>query len=453
MSKDRRRAPGASTAAERALARKNAAGWATSDEDEVLRRVLRAANEPMAVENMDTGEPCFSTFAVFSEASGVPYAVEIRSLRERKNSCTCPDYRINGLGTCKHVERVLKELRRTVRDFDERAARGSPKAEIRLQRAGEPSVRLDLPENASPRLREFAACFFDPSGALRGDPREAVPALDRALDRLPAGLRSRIRVDPEVREWAEVRGREARRRADRAAFEADLAAGRRSLDLLHHPLYDYQREGMLHLAFGERVMLVDDMGLGKTVQAVAACALLKERRGIRRVLVVSPASLKTEWEEQVRKFTDLPFELVYGPLRERAKRYAGPAFFFLANYEQVVRDVRDINEILAPDIIVLDEAQRIKNWSTKTAQAVKRLASPYAFVLTGTPLENRIDEIYSIVQFLDPHVFGPLFRFNREFYELDDRGRPCGYKNLAELRRRLKPLMLRRRKEDVEEEL
>ena len=115
----------------------------------------------------------------------------------------------------------------------------------------------------------------------------------------------------------------------------------------------------------------------------------------------------------------------------------------MTNYEQILRDVREINEVLAPDVIILDEAQRIKNWNTKTAQAVKRLASPYAFVLTGTPLENRIDEIYSIIEFLDPHLFGPLFRFNREFYTLDERGRPMGYKNMAELRRRVRPVMLR----------
>ena len=91
----------------------------------------------------------------------------------------------------------------------------------------------------------------------------------------------------------------------------------------------------------------------------------------------------------------------------------------------------------APDIVVLDEAQRIKNWQTKTARRVKSLRSPYAFVLTGTPVENRIDELYSIVQYLDPELLGPLFRFNRDFYELDERGRPVDYKNLAELRRRL----------------
>ena len=74
-------------------------------------------------------------------------------------------------------------------------------------------------------------------------------------------------------------------------------------------------------------------------------------------------------------------------------------------------------------------------------------------MLTGTPIENRIDEIYSIVQYLDPELLGPLFRFNRDFYDLDERGRPIGYKNLDELMRRLQSVMLRRRKRDVETEL
>ena len=74
-------------------------------------------------------------------------------------------------------------------------------------------------------------------------------------------------------------------------------------------------------------------------------------------------------------------------------------------------------------------------------------------MLTGTPLENRIDETYSIVQYLDPEIFGPLFRFNRDFYELDERGRPAGYRNLEAMHHRLSGIMLRRRKRDVETEL
>ena len=127
--------------------------------------------------------------------------------------------------------------------------------------------------------------------------------------------------------------------------------------------------------------------------------------------------------------------------------------FTLVNYEQVLIDRQDINRIVQPDVVILDEAQRIKNWHTKTAAAVKELRSPYAFVLTGTPLENRIDEVYSIVQYLDPRILGPLFRFNREFYVLDERGRPADYKNLTALRERLAPVMLRRRKDEVEEQL
>ncbi|MGH8472905.1 MAG: DEAD/DEAH box helicase, partial [Gammaproteobacteria bacterium] len=223
--------------------------------------------------------------------------------------------------------------------------------------------------------------------------------------------------------------------------------------MLRAPLYPYQQEGMLHLAFSGRALLADEMGLGKTIQAIAACELLRRLRGIERVLVVAPASLKAEWEEQIAKFTALPALVIQGPRALRLKQYRQASFFYLLNYEQVRPDRREINEVLAADVIVLDEAQRIKNWQTRTAEAVKRLTSRYAFVLTGTPVENRIDEIYSIVQFLDPSIFGPLFQFNRDFYALDERGRPVGYKNLDELHRRLRPLMLRRRKDEVEDQL
>ena len=143
--------------------------------------------------------------------------------------------------------------------------------------------------------------------------------------------------------------------------------------------------------------------------------------------MISPASLKGEWEEQIAKFTDLPSRIIQGPRASRLRQYQEPAFFNLVNYEQIRPDVDEINAILAPDVVILDEAQRIKNWRTKTAMSVKRLNSPYAFVLTGTPVENRIDEVYSIIQFLDPAIFGPLFRFNRDFYQLDGKGRAIGY--------------------------
>ena len=282
---------------------------------------------------------------------------------------------------------------------------------------------------------------------------DALPALRRALEKAPPAVQEAVRVSEDVEEWVADLARRRSRAKTREKFLEDVRAGKRSLDVLKVKLYPYQEEGMLHLAFGERALLADEMGLGKTIQAIAACELLRQLRRIERVLVVSPASLKAEWEEQIGRFTDLPVCMIVGTRAERLRRYRRPAFFYLCNYEQVLMDVDEMNSLVAPDVVILDEAQRIKNWHTLTARKVKSLGSPYAFVLTGTPLENRIDEVYSIVEFLDPAIFGSLFRFNRDFYVLDEKGRPEGLKNLSELHRRLRPIMHRRRKDEVEDQL
>ena len=262
-----------------------------------------------------------------------------------------------------------------------------------------------------------------------------------------------VRVSRRLSSWREAELLKRRKTDERNKFAEKLKSKQESLNLLKHQLLPYQVDGVLHLAFGERVMLADEMGLGKTVQSIAACALLKEHRGVERVLVVSPASLKSEWEEQIQKFSDLLTKSVFGDRAMRRVAYSRRTFFTLCNYEQILSDGPEIMSLFQPDVVILDEAQRIKNWRTKTAAAIKKLRSRYAFVLTGTPLENRIDEVYSIVQFLDPDLLGPLFRFNREFYQLDDRGRPIGYRNLDELNRRISSVMLRRRKIEVEKEL
>jgi superfamily II DNA or RNA helicase len=301
--------------------------------------------------------------------------------------------------------------------------------------------------------------WFGDDGRLSGaSPEEAV----EAARRIKEGGHPEIRVSQEVGAWLENRRRRAERKSLRREYELKVQSGEWPARETKVPLFPYQREGMLHLAFTERALLADEMGLGKTIQAIAACALLRRLGKARLVLVVTPASLKTEWEEQIERFTSLPARLVFGARLRRAAIYsqtaaetkgAGGPFFIVVNYEQALADIADINQVLRPEVVVLDEAQRIKNWATKTAQAIKRLKSRYAFVLTGTPIENRIDEIHSIMGFLDPSALGPLFRFNREYYQLDDRGRPEGYRNLGKLHERVRPYMLRRRKDDVETEL
>jgi superfamily II DNA or RNA helicase len=417
--------------------------WKTTDEDEIAKRRFRAKAESLRVHNMDSRFPIFSNFTVKS-GSGLAYSVEIRSIAQRRFSCNCVDFRINRLGTCKHIEATLLYLEARFSRIFRLAQKGAK---------GRPDVVPDLPSDKL-RLEGLAgvppralAKIMDADGfLLLEDPDEALALLRKT--HIPS-----LRISQDVAPWLEARKQSQERRHAIREYEQKVRSGEWPAQETLAPLYPYQREGMLHLAFNERALLADEMGLGKTIQAIAACALLHRLGKATRALVIAPASLKTEWEEQIQRFTNLPYQLIYGLRRKRLQLYASAPFFTVVNYEQMLADALDVNKHLQPDIIILDEAQRIKNWSTKTAQAVKRLQSRYAFVLTGTPIENRIDDIHSLMSFLDPSVLGPLFRFNREFYDLDERGRPIGYRNLEQLHERIKPYLLRRRKAEVETEL
>src|SRR5262249_55960179 len=125
-----------------------------------------------------------------------------------------------------------------------------------------------------------------------------------------------------------------------------------------------------------------------------------------------------------------------------------PTFYRLINYEQVLKDREELNA-WQPDLIVLDEAQRIKNWESKVSRAVKKLRSRFALVLTGTPLENKLEELYSIVQFVDDRRLGPAFQFLHDHRMLDDQGKLLGYRNLDKIREKLTPILLRRTRAEV----
>jgi hypothetical protein len=418
--------------------------WRTTDEDEIAFRQRRAREEQPKIRQLDQTQPIFSQFEAHSP-SGMTYLVEVRSVATRRYSCTCVDFRTNGLGTCKHIEAVLLHLEaRYPKLFAKAQREESGRIDIVVDRTRE-TLRIENPTFPRPKP---VARLFDSDGFLN-----PVHAPEEIARRLAKNGSSALRLSQEVLPWLEHRRRRIERINLRREYEEKVQAGIYPSNETLVSLFPYQREGMLHLAFTERALLADEMGLGKTIQAIAACALLHRLGKAVRVLVVTPASLKTEWEEQIQRFTRLPYQIVFGPRSERLRVLGNAPFFTIVNYEQMVRDALDVNRLLRPDIVVLDEAQRIKNWSTKTAQAIKRLQSRFAFVLTGTPIENRIDELYSIVDFLDPTVFGPLFRFNREFYQFDDRGRPAEYCNLDRLHERVRPLLVRRRKADVEAEL
>ena len=337
--------------------------WRTTDEEEHAKRRERASIEEMKVKALDVVDG-FGIYEVSHPAEDrrtAKYRVEIRSLDEPINTCDCPDFAKSGLGTCKHIERAVKCAARKCGKL-----RRSPCAEVFMDRDPyEP--RLVVPNKMSIEARRALFSYCDAAGVVKNRTAAGIDAFVRMCDRLNEVKTGSVRVSEEVRRrLAELVRRESLARAIEEFREMQGDDGQ--WPFLKKSLYPYQREGAFHLAGKGRALLADEMGLGKTVQAIAAALLLRHAVGINRVLVVVPASLKGEWEDQIRFFSDAETELLYGVRHVRLARYADTAAFFLiANYEQVIRDWKEINDILRPDLVILDEAQRIKNWKTRHA--------------------------------------------------------------------------------------
>jgi superfamily II DNA or RNA helicase len=387
-----------------------------------------------------------------SKRGARPYDTELSSLVPLRTSCSCPDFVRSSLGLCKHGLTVV-EMLEVAGAFDKPQARTPaepPRAHLRWH-AVHP---LRGPADRLARLQFYSGKGrSEPAGMQQGKPlartlrhNEQRVALTRALEKLIA--RGKLEAEPAVLTVLA----EERARAERAvANESNASDALRSLSSLRRKLFPYQREGVKRFFADGRLLLADDMGLGKTTQAIAACHGMFETRAIRRGLLIVPASLKAQWKREWDATTSVPLTVVDGSPAERAKWYANTTpGFLIIGYEQLLRDF-DRVRASAPELVVLDEAQRIKNWATKSAAYVKALDARYRLVLTGTPMENRLAELASIVDFVDDVALEPKWRL-LPFHTLSQGNAANGVngaKNLAVLRERLAPAMLRRQRKEV----
>ncbi len=410
-------------------------------EEQIDIRRQRAKSGKFQIENLGKNR-VFSDYRVTNPDSGGQYTVTVRGFEVGDNSCTCPDFKANTLGTCKHVEAVLDQLKDDLPAHLQKKKAAVTRPEIYLHYGEQLCLGIHLPPRHSDKLARLATTYFDENGFWLGKGR--YKELTDDVERLPEA----ITFFSDALEFVSVEIERSEMLAREQEWLSQLDAGTLDLKLLTVPLYDYQTRGALFLACRGRSILGDDMGLGKTVMTLAAVELLARERGVQKVLVVAPASVKFQWEGEIRKFAGRPVQIIDGGPEDRRDQYALPTFYRLVNYEQVIRDREAINA-WKPDVVVLDEAQRIKNWESKTSKEVKKLRSRYAIVLTGTPLENKLEELYSIVQFVDERRFGPAFHFLYEHRVLDENGNLKGYRNLDKIRDKLAPIFLRRTRGEV----
>lgn len=390
--------------------------------------------------------PVFSEFQVTNPESKSTYRVVIRSQFPGENFCSCGDFATNLLGTCKHIEFTLAKLE--TRRGGKSALRDGFQptfSEVILNYASRRQVCFRPGTECPPEMQRLADRFFDAKGVLTEDAFARFDQFLSQADKIEHELRCRDDVLSFV---AEVRDGENRRRILKEAFPKGIQSAEMR-KLVQAELYDYQAEGALFAANAGRCLIGDEMGLGKTIQAIAAAEILARHIGVERVLIVCPTSLKHQWEREIQRFTrDRGVQVVGGPRPLRNAQFQTPTFFKIINYDTVHADI-DLIDRWEPDLVILDEAQRIKNWNTRVARSVKRIRSPYAIVLTGTPLENRLEELVSIVQFVDRFRLGPTYRLLDRHQLTNDDGKVIGYRELDQIGATLAPVLLRRQKDMV----
>jgi len=364
---------------------------------EVAAREKRANEEKMVVRSENPKTP-WADYIVTNKTSGKSYRVALRGQQPGESYCSCPDYRKNTFGICKHTIHVLKKVRRKFSAAQLRRPFKLKNIIVYVQYGND----LELYPDAEEYIQRH--CWL-------------------------------ARIEAKV---AEIRKKPAKHPLRK--------------QLLKTELLPYQLDGIAFATGAGRAILADDMGLGKTIQGIGVAAMLAREAEISRVLVVCPASLKSQWRSEIHRFSDHDAQLIVGAAAKRGEQYDNECFFTICNYEQVLRDLSSIEQV-PWDLIILDEAQRIKNWEAKTSRVIKSLNSTFALALTGTPIENRIEELHSIVEFIDDRRLGPDFRFQHRHRVLGDNGRIKGYRKLDELRAHLQPVLLRRTRASVLGEL
>ncbi len=423
--------------------------WSAAEWQRGLRRQF-GREQAFGLKNIGS-EPFFSDFHVTNPQSKRAYRVAIRGAQPGDNFCSCPDYATNELGTCKHIEFTLAALEKK-RGVKAAFARGYAPAfsEIYLRNDGQRSVHFRAGTTCPPAIEQAARRLFEVADHWRL-PTTRFDALERFLGLINKSNHELRAYDDALDFIAGCRDAEKRAAALAEHFPRGAADGGLK-KLLKVPLYPYQAAGALFAVGAGRALIGDEMGLGKTIQTIAAAEILARHFGVGKVLVICPTSLKYQWQSEIARFAGRDSRVMGGGRGQRQKDFALDDFCKITNYEKLQPDL-DLIAGWAPDLVIVDEAQRVKNWNTIAARALKRIDSPYAVVLTGTPLENKLEELISIVQFVDQHRLGPTWKLLHKHQVKDEFGRVTGYRDLDQIGETLAPVMIRRKKSEVLQQL
>lgn len=408
----------------------------TLEQWQIALRRQAAEKEDFGIQEMNPQEyPGY--YIVNNPVSHNTYRVVYRGAFSAWNYCSCMDFKTSQLGTCKHIEAVKGWLEKK----HKRVYTGTPAyTSVYLSYRRGRKVRLRIGTDNAEEFRKLAEPYFTPEGILRPE----------ALDTITDFFRDAMRLNNTFRWYDDAMDfiLEQRDKRKREQFLAEPQADVLIDSLLKVPLFPYQKEGIRFAYRAGKAIIADEMGLGKTIQAIGTAELMRKQGLVSTALILCPTSLKYQWKKEIERFTDAQAIVVEGNHLKRKELYKAEPFYKIVSYNSISNDIAILHE-LRTDFLIMDEVQRLKNWNTKISKAARHIKAEYAVVLSGTPLENKLEELYSVVQFVDQYCLGPYYKFVADTVIKSDTGKVLGYKGLNTVGEQLKEILIRRRKKDV----
>ena len=426
---------------------------------QIALRRQQAEKENFAISQIDE-KFCPGEYRVGNFATRNTYKVVYRGMDSVWNYCSCLDFKTAQLGTCKHLEAVklwIKEKRKKV--YQDAPAYSS----VYVNYKGPRCVKIRFGEDHAEMLERLAKDYFDENGVIREDAYGKFDVFLQAAKAIDKNFRC---YDDALDFILEKREKIIRQQLIEKKYTDE------ALDsLLEVALYPYQREGVRFAVKAGKAIIADEMGLGKTIQAIAAAEIYLREGMADSVLVVCPTSLKYQWKKEIEKFTggdtltahaegigntteySPKVIVVEGTPYRRQQLYKSVAPYKIVSYHTMSNDIREFGQ-LTTDVLIMDEIQRLKNWDTLISKAARKIKSRYSVLLSGTPMENKVEELFANMELVDQFCLGPYYKFRDEHILFDsESGAIIGYKNLNAIGEQIKDKLIRRTKKGVQLQL
>ena len=376
-------------------------------------------------------------YSVKSPKTKQEYKVVYRGAKSPWNYCSCFDFKTAQLGTCKHLEAVKLWLKgnRKVCVHQEIP----PYTSVYLSYLGDRKVCIRIGSDHRQEYEQLAAKYFDRDGVMLEDAYQKFTDFAVEANRISDTFRF---YQDAIDFIFEKREAQFRQRILRCYTDEELDK------LLTVSLYPYQKEGIRFAFEKGKSIIADEMGLGKTIQAIATAELMRKEKLIQSTLIVCPTSLKYQWKREIERFTGQPVHVIEGLHHKRINQYQLDVPYKIISYNSACNDIKILGK-LETELLIMDEVQRLKNWNTQISMAMRRVVSQYAVILSGTPLENKLEELYSVMEFADNFCLGPFWKFKAECIVSDETGKVLGYKNLNKVGEMARQRLIRRTKKQV----